>query len=494
MLLFAALALFGWRYHWVEEAGTAERDGYAAQADQLLAGRLPHDPFRPLLFPAATAALAGLTGSTFAAARLLSNLSAAVLAWLAYATGKRLGGQAVGGWAMALAAVNPNIWIIGQHASTDMFFAALSAAALLAGLRYMQEAGVRAAAAAGLALGLADFARSNALFLVPALLAAWWLAPGPRDRRLPHLAAAAGVCVLVLLPHWALRYAAFGNPFHDENWKNLAWKLHGYPDWSYLSRVPYASGAAVIAESPAAVLEAGLAELRRFAAEGAPQLLGTWGHVALFLAGTAWALRHRWRPAAWLLGSGLVFLAAAAVLFFTWGRLLLLLLPGWYALAFSPMGGASRNGLAPGPARSDRFRLVAAGAGAALVLLLAVKTFAFRLPAFVARHPYVEVAALRHLDATLPPGGELAGTSPFLGRYLRHPYVAVPDAFGAEVADPGLYYTKLRRLLAGSRVAYLVAGSVDIRDRPASLLGAAAPVPWLQPAGRYRGVSVWRVR
>jgi hypothetical protein len=42
-------------------------------------------------------------------------------------------------------------------------------------------------------LGLAAFTRSNAVFLLPALLAAWWLAPGEGDRRRrwTHLAAAA---------------------------------------------------------------------------------------------------------------------------------------------------------------------------------------------------------------------------------------------------------------------------------------------------------------
>src|SRR6185369_4791275 len=80
--------------------------------------------------------------------------------------------------------------------------------------------------------------------------------------------------------------------------------------------------------------------------------------------------------------------------------------------------------------------------GTALVLLLAVKTFGFRLPAFVAHHPYREVATLERLEPVLPPGARLAGTSPFLGRYLRHEYLYVPDAFGPEVQDPGLYYAK----------------------------------------------------
>jgi hypothetical protein len=498
--LLLALAVVGSHVHWVEEAGTAERDGYVGQAQQLLAGSLPRDPYRPLLYPLLTAALTPVTGDPFAAARLLSNLAAAGLAWLAYTYGKRLAGAAAGGWAMALAAVNPNLWIIGQHVSTDMLFAALAAAGLLAGLQYLQAPGPGPAAAAGLALGLAAFTRSNALFLVPALLAAWWLAPaGGRiagthsagDRRLGHLALAACAAALVLLPHWALRHAQFGNPFHDENWKNLAWKLYGYPDWSYLDRVPFRSLAAVVSHDPAAVLRGGISELWRFATDGAAQLFGTWAHVLLVIAGSLWAVANRGtrRVAAWLLFALGTFLAATAFAFFTWGRLLLLLLPGAYALAFAPFVlVAGRK-----PVGGRRLRLVLAGIGAAAVLLLAVKTFAFRLPAFAARHPYVEVEVLRRLDRELPAGAALGGSSPFLGRYLRHRYVGLPDAYGPETTQPELYYAKLLPLLRQAGVAYLVIGQIDLRSRPRQLLGTQAPVRWLAAAGGERGVAVWRV-
>ena len=527
--LLLALALYGSRVHWVEEAGTAERDGYVGQAELLLSGALPHDPYRPLLYPLLTAALSPLTGGAFAAARLLSNLAAAGLAWLAYAYGRRLAGAAAGGWAMALAAVNPNLWILGQHVTTDMLFAALAAASLLAGLHYLQAPAAAPALAAGLALGLAAFTRGNALFLVPALVAAWLLAApeepaageaagGPRrggwggGRRLAHLghlAMAAGAAVAVLLPHWALRYAQFGNPFHDENWKNLALKLYGWPDWSYLDRVPFPSLAAVVAHDPAAVLRGGLAETWRFATAGAAQLLGTWAHVALFAAGAVWAvaprgawragragrsgqLRRTRRSSAWLLFALGTFLLATAFAFFTWGRLLLLLLPGAYALSFAPWGGAPDGRDGPG-ALGGRRRPVLAAIGAAAVLLLAVKTFAYRLPAFAARHPYVEVEMLRRLDAGLPAGAALGGSSPFLGRYLRHRYVALPDAFGPEITRPDLYYAQVRPLLRREGVAYLVIGTVDLRSRPRQLLGPRAPVSWLAPAGAERGVAVWRV-
>jgi 4-amino-4-deoxy-L-arabinose transferase-like glycosyltransferase len=485
-VLFVALALFGARVHWVEEAGTAERDGYVAQAVQILHGTLPRDPFRPLLYPLLIAGLALPAGDAFLAARLLSNLAAAALAWQCWAFGRRLGGAACGAWAMALAAVNPNLWILGQHVSTDMLFAALAAGALLAGLCYLEEPGPGAALAGGALLGLAAFTRSNALFLLPPLLAAWWLTPGFKKRRLPHLALAAVTAVLVLTPHWALRQAVFGDPFHDENWKNLAWKLHGYPDWSYLERVPYSGGLAVVRDDPAAVVRGGFSELGRFFfGGGAPQLFGTWAHVLLIAAGAVIAVRRRPRSALWLAAACGLFLAAIAFVFFTWGRLLLLLIPPAYGLAFAPW---ELRDLSP------RWRWCLDAAALALVLLLAVKTFGFRLPAFIARHPYREVAVLRRLDASLPPGTALAGTSPFLGRYLGHPYVGLPDAFGPEVAEPRLWFARVEPLLRRAHAAYLVAGATDLRDRPAALLGRSDPVPWLRLVEEKDGVAVWQVR
>lgn len=491
LLLFAALAAFGYRFHWVEEAGTAERDGYVAQAEQILRGELPRDAFRPLLYPLLIAGVAKPGVPPFAAARLLSNLSAAALVWLAWAFGRRLGGTAAGIWAFALAAVNPNVWILGQHTTTDMLFAALAAASLYAGLVYLESPSLKTAVAAGAFLGLAAFTRSNAVFLLPPLVVAWWL--GDSRRRWGHLAALLAAAVVFLIPHWALRQAVFGSPFHDENWKNLAWKLHGYPDWSYLDRVPYGSALEVVREDPLAVVHGGVSELVRFFfGGGISQLFGTWAHVLLLVAGVAVAFRRAAstrRLAGWLLCAGGLFLTATAFAFFTWGRLLLLLLPIGYGLSVVSWLWPWR---APGR--------VAQAVALALVALLAVKTFAFRLPAFIEHHPIREVAALRKLDASLPPGPALAGTSPFLGRYLERTYVDLPDAFGREIAEPRLWYARVAPLLRRAGVAYLVAGPMDLRDRPPSLLAGPPPVPWLAPAGiedgaprGIRGVTVWKV-
>jgi len=539
--LFVALATFGHRYHWVEEAGTAERDGFVTKAEELLDGRVPRDPFRPLLYPSMTAGLAKLGLPPFIAARLISNASAVALVLLAWAFGRRLdrassdtppGG--LGPWAAAATAVNPNLWILGQHVTTDMLFAALAGSALLAGLAYLQRPRLSTALLGGLLYGAATFTRGNAMFLLPALVAAGvlaWLRPVRAREASPeeeparprwirpglHALLAAGGAALVLVPHWALRAAAFGDPFRDENWKNLAWKLYGYPDWSYLDRVPFTGLWGVVTADPLAVLRGGVSELVRFfwgdgLGGGLSQLLGTPLHALLFVVGALAALRVRPRVAGWLLFAAATFLGALAFAFFAWGRLLLALLPIANALAFAAVAGEPGVRLrgwvagwtdrrsSPGALRA--LRALATLTAAGLVALLAVKTFAFRLPAFVERHPYDEIAVLRELEERdRDPGLVLAGTSPFLGRYLDRPYLALPDAFGEELEHPQRWFDRVRPELERAGVRFVVVGAGDLRDRPRSLLGDTPPVDWLEPVdgpepvarAREEEVAVWKV-
>jgi 4-amino-4-deoxy-L-arabinose transferase-like glycosyltransferase len=498
-LLTLGLILFGARVHWVEEAGSAERDGFVAQAETMRDGRLPRDPFRGFLYPLLVAGVAEVVGDAFTAARLVSNLAAVGLAVLAWALAVRLGGPWAGVWALLLMAVNPNLWILGQHVTTDALFAALGGLVWWAGLAYLERgrepggSGERRTVVIGAAaFALAFSTRTSALFLLPGVLLAWWWSPARRQGRgLRQLLAAAALAAVLVVPHFVLRARVFGNPLHDENWKNLAFKLYGFPDWSYLERVPYGGLWGVVTGDPAAVLRGFASELTRFATSGLGQLLGTQLHAILLGVG-AWVLwRRAPRRVLMLLGAALAFVAAVALVFFTWGRLVLVVLPVLCALLAAGWREIEHwDRLRPWRAPVGLGSAVLAGA----VALLAAKTFFFRLPAFVERHPYATVAALRELEAATPPGTVLAGTSPFLDRYVDRPYLYVPDAFGPEVADPALYYARLHDLLAAAGAAYLVADTVDLRDRPASLLGDEPPMPWLEPAGDSDGARVWRIR
>ena len=76
--------VFGWQFHPVQTGG-AENDHYVERADAVLAGELPEDPYRPLLYPLlAAAGGAVLGGDTFFAAKLVSNTAAGGLVLLCY--------------------------------------------------------------------------------------------------------------------------------------------------------------------------------------------------------------------------------------------------------------------------------------------------------------------------------------------------------------------------------------------------------------------------
>ena len=521
LALFAGLALFGFHCHSVEETGSAERDGFVAQAERVLRGELPDDPFRPPAYPCVIAATSRLLGggreAPFVAARLLSNLAAAALAWIAFAITRRLAGPEraalagehalgrrlaggehgtlAGALAFALVAANSATWIEGQHVTTDMPFAALAAAALLASYAYFERPSLAAALGAGLAFGGAACIRGNALMLLPGLLAAGWLgrrrSPGPR--RTVELLLAAACATALLVPNWILRERAFGDAFHDENWKNLAWKLHGWPDWTrFPSSSERGSFLQILASEPAAVARGMGEELWRLAKSGLAELFGSRFHLLAALAGAWLCVRsradggRRARASLWLLASLALFTAGVAAVFFAWGRLLVVALP--VVAATTAVGVLSL-------AKSPRARCVAIGVVVALVGWLGAKTVIWRLPWFFENHPRAELAELRRLDERLAPGASLAGTSPFLGRYLAHDYFEIEDVSGAASLDAAAYCERLVAALRERHAAFLVVGAGALRDRPRVLADAKETPSGLElvEANPGYGFTVWRV-
>ncbi|HVV50261.1 MAG TPA: glycosyltransferase family 39 protein [Polyangia bacterium] len=484
-----ALAAFGRHYHWVEAANTAERDAFVDKADLIRQGELPRDPFRPPLYPLLAAGLAPLAGGTFGAARLISTLAACGLALAAFGFGRRLGDRRIALLAMGLTIANANLWIFGVEATTDMLFAALAAGALLAGLAYLQRPSAGAALAAGLAAALGAWVRGNAGLLAPALILAYLLAPkratstGADEsggRSAAHVALAVGAALLVLLPLWGLRWRDFGSPFHDENWRNLWWKLHAHGDWTLLEHGPPSSYRRLLLGEPGAVAASTLRELGKFFTSALPGLSGGWWGLPPLALAVGAAVRGRRRDELYLLAALLVFTLGVAAIFFTWGRFMLL----WIPIAAALSIGACHR-LAAKPA--------AAASGALVALTLAAAALS-QLPAFVRQHPYGEVAALAPLDRQLAPGEALAGTAPFLKRYFQHRYLPLPDETGLAGVDGYGDWCGLERLLRGARVRYLAVSDVELRQRPRSLLGQGDPPPWLQLVRKDAHAALWRVR
>ncbi|HXJ23684.1 MAG TPA: glycosyltransferase family 39 protein [Polyangia bacterium] len=480
LAFLVGLAIFGHRYHWLEAADSAERDRFVDKAELALHGQFPRDPFHPPLYVLLAAGLAPLVGGAFVGARTVSNLAACGFVLTAFGFGARLRDRRTGLWAMALAIANPNVWIFGEQAATDMLFACFASAALLAGLEYLRRPSIGAALAAGVAVALGAWVRGNAALLVPPLLLAYALPAG--RRRVPaHLILALGAAVLVLAPLWWLRWRFFGTPFYDDNSRNLWWKLYAHGDWSLLERAPPSSFRALILGAPLAIVTSAIGEFGRFFARDLPPLMGWWA-IPPLVAAVVVAIRARDRDALWLLVSLAFFTFGVAAVFFTSVRLMLIWIPIASALAIV--------------ACQELPRRWGTAASAALVAATLAVTSLSRLPAFVHRHPYAEVAALAPLDREMPAGQALAGTAPFLQRYLEHRYVHLTDETGLSGVDDYHDWLAMERLLRSARVKYVVVSDIELRRRPRALLGQGdgAPPPGLELIRRDAHVALWRVR
>lgn len=392
--LFTLLVfLFGWQFHPVQSVG-AESDHYVERADALLAGEIPADPYRPLLYPLLAAAGGAVLGDTFFAAKLVSNLAAGCLVLLCYLIGRSCFGREVGLFALVCAITNTQLVQAGVLAATDVLFSALSALVLLLALRTTDELRLSRAALLGAVFGLTFFTRYTALAVLPAIGLALVLAPASLDRKLKAFGVFGLAAVLVLVPHMALTYAVFEAPFYTETWKNLAFKLYGNSDWSYLQRVPFDGLMHVIANDPLLFVRSALYEWYQFATARLPALLG---NADLLLTGTlftamfvlglyrlAFALD---RKLVVLFTYFLVNVGLVAVFYLVKLRLLLPILPIGYAVA----GFFAVKVAFPWLMRVGRHEVKSYAPLLAVLVILQSGALVKQLHGFVARHPGAEI-------------------------------------------------------------------------------------------------------
>lgn len=159
----------------------------------------------PPLYPLALSAVSLLGGTSELSHRALGLPLGAVTIVLVGLLGGRAGGERTGLIAAGLCAAYPLMIAVDGALMSETLYGPLVVLALLAAWRLIDRPGPGAAALAGVAIGVAALARSEALLLVPLL--AW---PGARMGGRPGWPARAGVatlgCALALAP-WTIRNA-----------------------------------------------------------------------------------------------------------------------------------------------------------------------------------------------------------------------------------------------------------------------------------------------
>lgn len=165
--------------------------------------------FRPPVYPYLLGAVYAVAGDhNFTAGRLLEALFVTAIVLLLYLVGSLGWGQRVGLVAAGLGAVYPPFLLLSASLVTEPVFLAMELLAVWAVLMHRASGtGVRWAALAGAACGLAVLTRSNgALLLLPVALGLWWPWHRAGKRSLVAPAVAVTAAVLTVAP-WTIRNA-----------------------------------------------------------------------------------------------------------------------------------------------------------------------------------------------------------------------------------------------------------------------------------------------
>lgn len=489
------LVLFGGRVHFIEVPNSAEMDGYAGKADEILSGALPRDPYHPLLYPLLAAGAGIVTGDGFSGARLVSTLSAGLFAFMTYLVGRRCFGRGVGFFALAATIFNFNVITMGMDTATDMTFAALALLVLFLSIRIGDRASAPGAVALALSFALAYFTRYSALFFLPAIAVAFFCSlrgEGAR-RRFGIPALFAGAAVVFLIPHFALTTRVFGSPLYNENWRNLAFKMYGNYDWNYFRNAPYDGLASVVLSSPARLAAAFARELARFF-QGTLVELGGKGlagglFAAFALTGLYRALFSLDRKRLILVSFAFFYVALGCAFFYSGPRFMLPVLPlgylwGGSILLEGPFSGSLRIG-----------RRLAGWAPLAAVFMLSLcLTTAVHMRMYVAAHPVRELEAARAIERTQGRDLTVLGTFPYMQRYVKYRYLELADAEGEEIARPELYLERLRLTAQRENADFLIVGKLFMRNRPLGLLSGENVPDFLEPVSRDADVVVYRIQ
>jgi hypothetical protein len=488
---FVCMVAFGAVFHPIEEVDSAEWDNYVAKVDRIRDGHIPHDSYRPLLYSIVSAGVASVVGDSFAGARITSSFFAALFVLAAFLIGRACFSSRVGWFAALATALNHHVIRHGVHATTDMMFAGLAALSVAGAMRAAMAPGLRAMVAPAVFCALAYFTRYTAVALLPVLAVPILVHPA-RSRRsvLQRAATAAGIVLLVLLPHFVLTWKAFGTPFFNENWKNLAFKLHANWEWTRFHATPYHGVVAVIASAPLRFLELWGRELVKFVLRTLLDI-GGYALAGVLFAVTSLAGVYRSRRAANVaVRINLLFVAAYVLLvtafFYTSPRFMLPILPMCYVFA-----GHFLLTALPGRAWDGRRVRIARGAFLAGLFLLVLTAAGVReLPAFVAAHPIAERDALVALEGEFGAGIRVLGTSPYMGRHVHFDYRPL-GAAGARALAPSAKEAECAALLDG--VDFVVVGRLTGRGFAPELLAGQSPHEALEVFVRNDDVVVYRV-
>jgi hypothetical protein len=479
----------------MENPASVERDGYVEKADILRAGEIPMDTYHPLLYPILASAAGRLVGGSFAGARAVSTIFAAMFCLFTYLLARTMLRKRAALFVLGLMLLNCWTTMSAMDATTDMTFAAFSVMTLYFLMRFVDRPTTALLVWAAVSFGLAYFTRYSAIFLLPAAVVAVLAAPqlGPA-KRAGYFGLFAAVATIVLVPHFIITARVFGSPFYNENWKNLAFKLYGDNDWTYFKRIPYTNLVGVVVASPTRFITLTMREIAKFFFITLSDMGGRGLAAAVFAAGTlggAFVFLSSWNRSKTVLGTfSLSFIILGCIFFYTNPRLMLPILP----ICSIFIGACIFSDTLRAALPIGRFKLNGVFAAACLVMLLTTLNTGEFLKTYVHAQPLAEVEAVRAIQRNYGVSVTVCGTCISTQRYVQCRYVCIEGVRAGEANNPELYLRRLPELLRESNAEYLVVGRLSLNSRPQALLEGTAVPDCLELIRRDADVAVYRCK
>jgi 4-amino-4-deoxy-L-arabinose transferase-like glycosyltransferase len=232
-------------------------------ATNLLAGRgfvyeflgTPYRSYMEPLYPALCALVYALTGHSYLALGIVQAALGAMLVWLLFAAGRRMGSETAGLAAAALAAVHPGL--VAYTTKFDVFVlnAVFFVAVVIACLAYTPARPWRSAAAIGVAVGLCALSRGTIFVCLPVI--GWWVwthAHGRARGRVLQLALLLGCAAAVVAP-WVIRnQVVHGRFMLTRSGTSLVFWLGNNPH-AFSGSATTATGAPILAAIPPSLRE-----------------------------------------------------------------------------------------------------------------------------------------------------------------------------------------------------------------------------------------------
>lgn len=433
---------------------------YVRQARAAQSGELVVDFFRGPAYPWVLAVTELLTGEFLIAGMLVASAATAATAFGTYWLGRRWLSVPTAAFAAALVALTP---VMVQHSyavGTDTFFAALTTLAIA--LYATSGTCPRRAAVAGAVAGVAALTRYNALGLVILVpLAAALFTPATLRERARSVAAGWGASLALIVPWGLYTRAVEGEFLYNQNWRNVAFEIHGvdrvsWDDFFFGADHFQATGMAqVLLMDPLATVTAVLGNIPQRAAGDAA--LVHWTVALLALAGVLRLLGPRVAREARVFTVGWLSLLLPLLLVFYNARFTICLIPGYALFAATALDVATRwSGWRSRGALVRRAGVVAIGL---LLSLTAARSWSWNsLRIGGGPVEVLELSSAFHSGFGDAFGGErISARKPHIAHYIGREFMLIPR-------EPTI--AALLEALREERVGLLYISAIEVMTQP----------------------------